>query len=49
MLVLAVHTHQEQVIHYHFAEVFVNSQLGNPNELGKAMNIWLEKKGMVKQ
>lgn len=28
-----------------FAEVFANSQLGKPNELGKAMNIWLERKG----
>lgn len=32
-----------------FAEVFANSQLGDPNELGKAMNIWLKKKGLVKQ
>jgi hypothetical protein len=32
-----------------FAEVFANSQLGEPNELGKAMNIWLDKKGLVKQ
>ena len=31
-----------------FAEVFANSQLGDPNELGKAMNIWLEQKGLVK-
>ncbi len=28
-----------------FAEIFANSQLGKPNELGKAMNIWLERKG----
>lgn len=28
-----------------FAEVFANSQLGEPNELGKAMNIWLAGKG----
>jgi hypothetical protein len=26
-----------------FAEVFANSQLGKPNELGKAMLIWLER------
>ena len=31
-----------------FAEVFANSQLGKPNVLGKAMNIWLEKKGLIK-
>lgn len=31
-----------------FAEVFANSQLGDPNELGNAMNIWLKKKGLVK-
>ena len=31
-----------------FAEVFANSQLGDPNELGKAMNIWLKKKGLIK-
>ena len=31
-----------------FAEVFANSQLGTPNELGKAMNIWLERKGLIK-
>ena len=31
-----------------FAEVFANSQLGDPNELGKAMNIWLKKKGLMK-
>lgn len=31
-----------------FAEVFVNSQLSEPNELGVAMNIWLEKKGLIK-
>ena len=30
-----------------FAEVFANSQLGEPNELGRAMNIWLEQKGLV--
>lgn len=29
-----------------FAEVFMNSQLGEPNELGKAMNIWLKRKGL---
>ena len=28
-----------------FAEVFANSQLGQPNTLGKAMNIWLALKG----
>ena len=28
-----------------FAEVFANSQLGEPNELGNAMNEWLRKKG----
>lgn len=28
-----------------FAEVFANSQCGAPNELGKAMQIWLQKKG----
>ena len=32
-----------------FAEVFMNSQLSEPNELGIAMNEWLEKKGLVKQ
>ena len=31
-----------------FAEVFANSQLGAPNELGKAMQVWLERKGLVK-
>lgn len=31
-----------------FAEVFANSQLGKPNELGKAMNIWLKKRGLMK-
>lgn len=31
-----------------FAEVFANSQLGAPNELGKAMTIWLERNGLVK-
>ena len=30
-----------------FAEVFANSQLGEPNELGKAMNVWLERKGLI--
>lgn len=30
-----------------FAEVFANSQLGEPNELGNAMNIWLKKKGLI--
>lgn len=29
-----------------FAEVFMNSQLGEPNELGNAMNIWLKRKGL---
>ena len=29
-----------------FAEVFANSQLGKPNELGKAMLIWLERQGL---
>lgn len=29
-----------------FAEVFMNSQLGAPNELGDAMNIWLKRKGL---
>jgi hypothetical protein len=28
-----------------FAEVFANSQLGNPNELGLAMIEWLKQKG----
>ena len=28
-----------------FAETFANSQCGSPNELGKAMNIWLERNG----
>jgi Mlc titration factor MtfA (ptsG expression regulator) len=28
-----------------FAEVFANSQLGAPNELGKAADQWLKKKG----
>ena len=32
-----------------FAEVFANSQLEEPNELGKAMNIWLERKGIIKK
>lgn len=31
-----------------FAEVFANSQLGKPNILGKAMQIWLERNGLVK-
>ena len=31
--------------HEFFAEVFANSQCGEPNELGKAMNEWLKKKG----
>jgi len=31
-----------------FAEVFANSQLSKPNELGKAMNIWLKRKGLMK-
>lgn len=31
-----------------FAEVFANSQLGAPNELGKAMLVWFERKGLVK-
>lgn len=30
-----------------FAEVFANSQCGKPNELGKAMQIWLEKKEWI--
>ena len=30
-----------------FAEVFANSQLSKPNELGKAMNIWLKEKGLI--
>lgn len=30
-----------------FAEVFANSQLSKPNELGKAMNEWLEQKGLI--
>lgn len=28
-----------------FAETFANSQCGEPNELGSAMSIWLERKG----
>lgn len=28
-----------------FAEVFANSQLGEPNELGDAMSEWLKKRG----
>ena len=31
-----------------FAEVFSNSQLSTPNELGDAMNEWLKRKGLVK-
>jgi SPP1 gp7 family putative phage head morphogenesis protein len=31
-----------------FAEVFANSQLSKPNELGQAMNIWLKEKGVAK-
>ena len=30
-----------------FAEVFANSQLSNPNDLGKAMQIWLKRKGLI--
>ena len=30
-----------------FGEVFANSQLGRPNELGRAMNTWLKEKGLV--
>lgn len=30
-----------------FAEVFANSQLSKPNELGIAMNEWLERKGLI--
>lgn len=30
-----------------FAEMFMNSQCGEPNELGKAMNIFLERSGYV--
>ena len=30
-----------------FAEVFANSQCGAPNELGEAMNIWLEREGLI--
>lgn len=29
-----------------FAEAFANSQLGEPNEIGRAMNIWLKQKGL---
>lgn len=32
-----------------FAETFANSQLGDPNELGEAMKIWLERKGLAKK
>ena len=28
-----------------FAETFANSQLGDPNELGNAMNEWLKREG----
>lgn len=31
-----------------FAEAFANSQLSKPNELGDAMNVWLERKGLIK-
>ena len=31
-----------------FAEVFANSQLSKPNELGEAMNIWPDRKGLLK-
>ena len=31
-----------------FAEVFANSQLGAPNELGQAMNEWLSERGLIK-
>lgn len=30
-----------------FAEVFANSQTGSPNALGKAMNVWLKRKGLI--
>ena len=30
-----------------FAEIFMNSQCGKQNELGKAMNIFLERRGLV--
>ncbi len=30
-----------------FAEVFANSQTGKPNALGKAMNVWLKRKGLI--
>lgn len=33
--------------HEAFAEAFANSQLGQPNELGRAMNIWLRRRGLV--
>lgn len=29
-----------------FAEAFANSQLGEPNEIGNAMNMWLKQKGL---
>ena len=45
-------TLQEQLSEYgfsngseFFAECFMNSQCGKPNELGNAMNIWLERRG----
>lgn len=31
-----------------FAECFANSQLGKPNELGNAMNIFLEREGLMR-
>lgn len=31
-----------------FAEAFANSQLGEPNIIGEAMNIWLERNGITK-
>lgn len=31
-----------------FAEVFMNSQLSKPNVLGNAMNVWLERKGLIR-
>lgn len=30
-----------------FAEIFANSQLSKPNDLGKAMQIWLKRKGLI--
>ena len=45
-------TLQEQLSEYgfsngseFFAECFMNAQCGKPNELGNAMNIWLERRG----